>query len=75
MDFCYELFNKIKQKDRSISFRKSDCSHSKNDQALLETQNGKFSNLHLHLAIRSPYISLVFENRKAVIKGMEKEPT
>lgn len=60
MDFGYELFNKTKQKDRSISFHKSDCSHSKNDQALLETQNGTFSNPHLHWVLRFPYCLISF---------------
>ena len=48
MNFCYKLFNKTKQKDRSISFSKSECSHSKNVQAFLEAQIGTFSNSHFH---------------------------
>ena len=37
-----------KQKDRSISFRKSDCSHSKTVQAFLEAQIRTLPNSHLH---------------------------
>lgn len=63
MEFCYELFNKTKQKKTGpfpfihLTYH---CSHSKNNQALLEAQNGKFSNPHLHLAIRFPYCLIHF---------------
>lgn len=45
-----------KEKDRLISFLNLTYhySHSKNNQAMLETWNGKFSNSHFYLAIKFP---------------------
>lgn len=73
MDFCYELFNKTKQKKKTGPFPfihlTYHCSHrKKKNQVLLKTPNEKFSNSPLHLAIRFPYCLISFGKWKGCYK-------